>query len=253
MTMQVTARHLIHRTAKEVVRHALTRLAMHRLVDSVRSAKGFSVGHFRNGTLAARFGEIYDVGLWTGGTGDVPLSGTGSTLAATRSVREGLPSLLRAIGAETLLDVGCGDLTWMSAIDLGIDYIGVDVVESVVRRNIEMHGSARRRFYCRDAMIGDLPDADTVLCREVLFHLGFAEIAAVLRNVGAKRRRWLIATTDASTLFNADIRCGDYRVLNLRLAPFRFPEPDHWLDDSAQIPGRRLAVWSFDRLPACGR
>ncbi|MGP9814530.1 class I SAM-dependent methyltransferase [Rhodopseudomonas sp. NSM] len=247
--MQVKATHLIERTAKEIVRHALTRLALHGIVDGIRSAKGFSVGHYRSGSLAARFGEIYEVGLWTGGTGDVPLSGTGSTLAATRSIREGLPALLQKIGAEALLDVGCGDLTWMSTIDLGIDYVGVDVVESVVRRNIEAYGSERRRFLCRDAMTGDLPEADTVLCREVLFHLGFAEIAAVLRNIASKPRRWLIATTDASTLFNADIRCGDYRVLNLRLSPFGFPEPDHWIDDSAQIPGRRLAVWSFDRLP----
>jgi hypothetical protein len=248
--MPVKTSHLIRRTTKEVVRHAFTCLALHGVVDRIRKVKGFPVEHLRGDSLASRFGEIYDIGAWTAGRNDIPLSGSGSSLETTRSVREGLPVMLERIGAHSLIDVGCGDLTWMSTIDLGVDYIGVDVVPSVVQRNAEAHGSARRRFLCRDALSDDLPDADTVLCREVLFHLGFDEIAALLRNVASKPRRWLIATTDASTWFNADIRCGDYRVLNLQLPPFRFPAPDYTIDDSAQIPGRQLAVWAFDRLPA---
>jgi hypothetical protein len=247
--MPVKTSHIIKRTAKEVVRHMATGLALHGVVDGVRKMKGYHVGHLQGGSLANRFGDIYEAGVWTVGSNDVPLSGCGSSLPATKSVRESLPGFLRKIGSRSLVDVGCGDLTWMSTIDLPVDYVGVDVVPGVIQRNTAAYGSDRRRFLCLDALIDDLPDGDTVLCREVLFHLGFSEIAALLRNVSRKPRRWFIATTDASTWFNADIRCGDYRVLNLRLRPFRFPAPDYAIDDSVKIPGRQLAIWNFDRLP----
>ena len=93
-----------------------------------------------------------------------------------------------------------------------------------------------------------MPDADTILCREILFHLSFEDIHQLLRNFARKPRAWLIATTDIMTFFNADIRSGDFRILNLRRGPFKFPEPDFVIDDSGLIPGRQLGIWRFDRL-----
>jgi hypothetical protein len=238
-----------NRTARELVRHAAMRLGLNAFVDKIRWAKGIPVEHLQGGSIASRFVNIYDKGIWAHGLTNVPLSGTGSALAMTKELREKLPEALRAIGCETLIDAGCGDLTWMGSIDLAVDYIGIDVVPSVIQANAEKYASDRRRFLCVDAIKDDLPGGDTVLCREVLFHLSFADIHTLLRNLARKPRRWLIATTDSATWFNADIRTGDYRMLNLRRAPFRFPEPDLAIDDAEQIEGRQLGVWGFDRLP----
>lgn len=158
-------------------------------------------------------------------------------------MRDALPALLDELGAEVMLDVGCGDLTWMRATQIRQQYIGVDIVPAVIEANRLHFASERRRWELCDAVEAELPDADVVFCREMLFHLGFADAMAVLRNVLSKPRRWLILTTNSSTLFNSDIQSGDYRPLNLERAPFRLPPPQGLISDDRVAAGRRLGVW----------
>jgi hypothetical protein len=218
------------------------------MIDAVRKARGIRVDYLKGGSLADRFSATYDQEIWTLGQSDTPLSGAGSSFRVTSGIRENLPDILAQIGCRTMLDVGCGDLTWMSTIDIPAYYIGIDVVQSVIERNIALHANAHREFRCVDAINEEIPDADTILCREILFHLSFKDIHHLLRNFAKKPRTWLIATTDIMTFFNADIRSGDFRILNLRRSPFKFPEPDFVIDDSGLICGRQLGIWRFDRL-----
>ena len=238
----------INRTTKEIARHLATRLHFSKLIDAVRKARGIRVDYLKGGPLADRFSVTYDKKIWTLGRSDTPLSGAGSSLSVTSGIRANLPSALAQIGCRTMLDVGCGDLTWMSTIDIPADYIGIDVVQSVIERNITLHANTRREFRCMDAINEEIPDADTILCREILFHLSFEDIRHLLCNFAKKPRNWLIATTDIMTFFNADIRTGDFRILNLRRSPFKFPDPDFVVDDSGLIHGRQLGIWRFGRL-----
>jgi len=238
----------INRTTKEIARHLATRLHLNKVIDAVRTARGIRVDYLRGGPLADRFSATYDKKIWTLGRSDTPLSGAGSSLRVTSGIRENLPRVLAQIGCRTMLDVGCGDLTWMSTIDIPADYIGIDVVQSVIERNIALHANTRREFRCVDAINEEIPDADTILCREILFHLSFKDIRHLLCNFAKKPRNWLIATTDIMTFFNADIRTGDFRILNLRRSPFKFPDPDFVVDDSGLIQGRQLGIWRFGRL-----
>jgi hypothetical protein len=238
---------IVKTTAKEVVRDVITRLELHGILDRMRKARGICVDHLYSQSVALRFTGIYDTKAWTHGDAGTPLSGTGSSLQATTVIRENLPRILQDINARCLIDIGCGDLVWMSTVHLSVDYVGVDVVPSVIRQNTEKYASDTRRFVCLDALVDDLPDGDTVLCREILFHLSFSDIGKLLGNLRRKPRRWLIATTDESTWFNADIRSGDYRVLNLRKRPIRFPKPAFVIEDSHLMEGRGLAVWEFDK------
>src|SRR5438552_18629022 len=94
--------------------------------------------------LQERFARIYSTNLWSDpGTG----SGVGSGLEATRVVRAELPKALRKLKARVLLDVPCGDFSWMGHVDLGgIEYIGGDIVPSVVEENRRRHSVESRRF-----------------------------------------------------------------------------------------------------------
>jgi SAM-dependent methyltransferase len=203
--------------------------------------------YMNDSKVRSRFEAIYERGIWQLGRDDLPTSGDGSTLNATARLRASLPSLLDRIDAKILLDVGCGDFTWMRETFLSQNYVGIDIVRSVIEKN-QSFASATRAFICLDALEDDLPDADTVLCREVLFHLSLADGKRALANILRRRRQWLIVTTDTDTMFNADIRTGDYRRLNLRCAPFRFPNPDYVLDDSTVTVGRQIGVWRAGRI-----
>ena len=87
-------------------------------------------------------------------------------------------------GVRRLVDLGCGDFEVGSSLAAMVeDYTGVDVAGSVIAANRSRYASEHRRFFRLDLTTGSLPSGDAAVLRQVLQHLGNAEIAAVLDNV----------------------------------------------------------------------
>jgi SAM-dependent methyltransferase len=193
------------------------------------------------------FGEIYRNNLWKC---DESVSGAGSTLAFSAAIRQQLPGILAELGAESLLDAGCGDFNWLSTVDLRrVHYLGIDVVEELIRRNIELYASAERIFMVADITRDRLPAADAVLCRHCLIHLSNRQIKLALRNLAASGAKYLLATTSPSLTSNKDIWPGSFRPVNLSIAPFNLPQPERLLIDlrlDAESP--ELGLWRFAEL-----
>ncbi len=80
-------------------------------------------------SLKERFTRIHAINLW-GAEGSV--SGLGSEPEATRTLRTDLATLLRDLGAGSLLDAPCGDASWIHGTDLGLPYHGVDIVPDLI-------------------------------------------------------------------------------------------------------------------------
>ena len=239
----------VGRTAKELVRHVIFRSRLNGALIALRAKRGQDLDHLRADGLGERFAAIYRNRVWLNGRSSGSLSGLGSELGATNSIRQHLPRLFRDLDVKTLLDIGCGDFNWLQAVPLDCDYVGIDVVGRVIELDTRDFGSPRRVFHALDATRDALPPADTALCREVLFHLSFDDIRALIRNVARSGVTTLIATNDANTAINSDILSGDFRMLNLRRPPFRFPRPGVCIPDDGVSPGRVLAVWRIADLP----
>lgn len=220
----------LKRTAKEAARHFLYRLGLWRR----RQIAGDRREHFE---------AIYDDKVWSYGRDDIPLSGEGSSLGATQILCDALPRLLQEMEARRILDVGCGDFTWMRSVELPCHYIGVDLVPSVIDANRSQFASQSREFRLCDAVQDPLPAADVVLCREMLFHLSFSDALAALQNMLATGCTHLLLTSDRGTSFNSDIESGDFRLLNLQKRPLSFPDPTGEIEDSAVCRGRFIGIW----------
>lgn len=238
----------VERTIKQLVRHLMIRSGLVRLHIQMRKARKQNVDHLLCASMAERFSAVYRNGVWLEGRPSGSRSGRGSELESTESIRRRIPELLESIGSRTLLDVGCGDFNWMKEVPLPCRYVGVDIVGDVIEANASLYGSARRSFQVLDATSGPLPPADTVLCREVLFHLSFRDIGRLIENVRNSGAAFLIATNDDALKLNADAISGDFRLLNLRKAPFFFGEPLLSIPDGGVDPDRVLAVWSVSAL-----
>jgi hypothetical protein len=175
------------RTTKEAVRHLFHRAGYRRRLPHLQDDRRRS------------FAAIYDQGAWRHGDESVPPSGHGSSIGATEGVRGALPGLLETIGTKTLLDLGCGDFTWMQTVRLPCNYIGVDIVPSVIEQNRRNFASPQREFEVLDFVVEVPPKADTVLSREVLFHLSLDDGLAGLRNALATGCTHLLLTSDRGT------------------------------------------------------
>ena len=199
--------------------------------------------------MTDRFAAIYQNRVWLNGAESGTLSGLGSEIARTHNIREQLPRLLAEMGTETLVDVGCGDFNWMKEIQLPCAYIGVDVVPEVIEANKAKYESDSRKFYLLDATSQPVPQGDTVLCREILIHLSFADTARVIENIRRSGAVFFMASNETGATYNHDILSGGHRPLNLLVAPFFFPPPNFTIAEASQGSDRWLSVWRTADLP----
>jgi hypothetical protein len=152
-------------------------------------------------------------------------SGPGSDLEQTRIISREIPSLLRELGVSSMLDAPCGDLHWMSHVDLdGVQYIGADVVAGLVRAGTENFGRMGS-FLHLDITRDRLPEVELIFCRDCLVHLSFRRAMAAVANFRASGARYLLTTTFPGTERNEDIPTGGWRPLNLSMKPFDLGSP----------------------------
>lgn len=175
------------------------------------------------------------------------VSGQGSTLFYTETLRKALPMVLRGLKVKRLLDAPCGDFNWMRHVDLdAIQYMGLDIVEKVVEHNQTNYTSPSHTFAQADITKDRLPDADLMLCRDCLMHLPYKYCWDFLENFADSRISYLLTTTHANPR-NQDIeRAGGFHLLNLRMPPFAFPDSPVLLHDwirGARWPERYLGLW----------
>jgi 2-polyprenyl-3-methyl-5-hydroxy-6-metoxy-1,4-benzoquinol methylase len=232
---------------KEVARHVLHMAGLTRLVHRRRAARGFHTERYLRDNAAETFRANYQIGGWVHSEGQESRSGIGSSAAVTTGLIERIGAIMKHLGAQSLVDVGCGDWNWMKRGRLDFAYTGIDVVPEVIEEN-QQHARPGVRFTVCNAIEGPIPTADVALCREVLFHLSFADARAVVKNIKAAAH-FLLATTDLDIWFNSDIQTGDFRRINLLRRPFRFPTPLGLVPDRGLIRARYLAVWETASLP----
>lgn len=203
--------------------------------------------------LAARFERILHTNLWGAATS---VSGLGSEDPATAAIREALPPLLRRLGVRTLLDAPCGDAGWIGRCALGVDYVGVDIVPSLIATNNRRAGQGELagRFVMADITADQLPRADLILCRDCLVHLSFQNIHRAIGRFRASGARFLLATTFPDWRDNHDCEDGDWRALNLTRAPFDWPAPLEMINERCDEGGggwqdKSLGLWRLADLP----
>ena len=179
------------------------------------------------------FTRLYKRNIW--GSNET-VSGPGSELSYTECLRRHLPRLLSQYRVTRILDAPCGDFNWMRQVvpDLGIEYIGGDIVQEIVVRNQQEFGTKGVSFRHLDIVRDPLPASELMMVRDCLFHLSYRDIFGFLVNFSRSDIGLLLTTTHLpDDGENRDIRTGDVRSIHLFSPPFCFP----------QSPLQRLSDW----------
>jgi SAM-dependent methyltransferase len=139
------------------------------------------------------FTRVYEAGYW--GRSDEPgegyYSGHGSHMGySVTPYVSAVCGFLQSFGEKPdVVDLGCGDFNIGSRIRPYCGkYVGVDVVEGLVKRNIEKYGNANVDFRAIDITNEDLPKGDVVFIRQVLQHLSNSEIEKVVAKLPTSYR-----------------------------------------------------------------
>lgn len=199
-------------------------------------------------TVAAAFRRHFERRDWLE---PETVSGRGSALAATATIRAALPQLFAELGVRSLLDAGCGDFYWFRTLEVPLErYVGVEVVPELAAQNQARFGDAVRSFVALDILRDPLPAVDLILCRDCLVHLKNHQVHQALRNFRKSGARYLLATTFTGEHPNHDIPLGGWRPLNLERAPFNLGPPQRLISegDSVEDPAFRdksLGLWQL--------
>jgi len=180
------------------------------------------------------------------------VSGTGSSLAATQSIRAALPLLLSDLNVRAILDIPCGDYNWAREIDwTPFKYIGADIVPDLVNRNRTLYASNGVEFQTIDILTDQLPRCDLILCRDLFIHFPNDSIQAALQKIRLSGAQYLLTTQYEGVHANRDIALGSFRPVNLMCHPFSLPEPERTIsdDDYLKLWGRTLALWRVENIP----
>jgi hypothetical protein len=197
------------------------------------------------------FEDIYSKNRWADRQS---LSGSGSSLMQTAEVRTALPVLVEEFGIRRMLDVPCGDFSWMSQVDLTIDYTGGDIVGELIKLNQQKYSQHNRRFLKIDILNDALPEADLLLCRDCLVHFSYRHIFQALRNIRSSKCTYVLLTTFTRRENNRDVTTGAWRALNLQAAPFHFPTPiamidEKCMEDNGAYLDKHLGLWKVSEIP----
>jgi SAM-dependent methyltransferase len=196
----------------------------------------------------SRFTDIAEGG---GFGNSASISGVGSALEATEALRDLLPKLFERLKINSFLDIPCGDFYWMQHVNLkNVEYIGVDIVKSIIDANNLKFGQPDRRFIVGDLCVGNLPRVDLVLSRDCMIHLRLREIKAALRNLKASGSRLFLMSTYPSVRLNPEIDPRLCRNVNLEIPPFNLPRPvEIFYEGDGCNEGKALGLWRNSDLP----
>jgi SAM-dependent methyltransferase len=179
----------------------------------------FAIDAVNQQRLTSTFNRIYAEGTW-GTVAGRGTSGTGSTLAITEEYRTYVEDFIKTHSVTSVVDAGCGDWSFSSAITWGdASYLGVDIASDVIATVRSKHEKGKIRFQVGD-ITDELPAADLLISKDVLQHLSNTLVHKFIRNNLRKGKyKWVILTNDRGSR-NSDIASGGYRAIDLAAPPF---------------------------------
>lgn len=166
------------------------------------------------------FNDLYNKGHWGRDAEGRCNCGPGSSLEATKDYRAFVEEFMRRHEVRSVVDAGCGDWTFSSAMDWShVSYLGVDIASDVVDTLKKKYSRPNVSFMVGD-ITDELPAADLLLCKDVLEHLPSDMILKFISsNLKKGRYKWAIITNDRGR-DNHDIKPGEHRLIDLTVAPF---------------------------------
>ena len=173
------------------------------------------------------FENIYKNKIWNNGNDEIPLSGPGSSLINTKNCSELLDNFIYLNNCETILDLGCGDLTWISKTkffnDNNIEYTGIDIVENLI--NIHTKKYFNKKFYCYDItqLNININFNSLIIIRDVLFHLYNDQILKIFNNIKNKFN-FIVITSCKNTVNNDNFNEYYFSEKNINIEPFNISQ-----------------------------
>ena len=207
---------------------------------------------FKNMGIREVFTTIYNTNNWKSRES---ISGMGSEIKQTETLIKDLEKLLNDLNTTSLLDIPCGDFSWMQKLDLSkIHYTGADIVEDLIEKNKEKYkDKSNFEFKVLNLINDHLPENDIIIVRDCFVHFSFADIFKALENIRSSGCKYLLTTTFPKHRVNFNITTGEWRTINLQEKPFNFRPPklvinENCTEQNGKYNDKSMALWEIHEI-----
>lgn len=217
----------------------------------IKYYKRIKASKYNNLKTEEVFNKIYKNNEWKSSES---VSGLGSELEQTKTLRAGLEKLLEEMNISSLLDIPCGDFKWMQKVNLSsVHYTGADIVSEIIEANKKSYQKSGIEFKVLNLIDDPLSKTDLIIIRDCLVHLSYEDIFAAIKNIKSSGSKYVLTTTFVNRKSNYDIVTGDWRTLNLQKKPFNFPEPlliinEKCTEANGAYKDKSMALWEIERI-----
>ena len=163
-------------------------------------------------------------------------SGLGSDLNITKQLINDLNIFLKNNQINSILDIACGDFIWMNKLisnNKHINYLGLEIVESIVKKNIKIFSNHKVKFICSDVINEDLPqNYDFILVRDFLIHIKNIDIINLIEKIKKSNCKYFAVNNFPNIKSNEEIKgYGHHRYVNIEIPPFNLINVFKVIDD----------------------
>lgn len=186
-----------------------------------------------------RFTQIYKEHHWDVG------SGRGSKPQNAIEYIALLQTYYNDPSYRSYVDLGCGDWQIMEHINIPSNkqYLGYDIVETVIAENRQKHTKTNVSFEVIENF-DDIKPADLLIVKDVLQHWSIADVQQFINVVLPRFKAALITNCiSAAAPINQDIITGRYTAIDLAQPPYNMQTLQTIMDYSKGGDFKRVYLW----------
>lgn len=204
-------------------------------------------------------------------SGNETPNGPGSSIDATKDIRNNLPKIFEKFNIKSMIDAPCGDWNWMQKIKLkDVKYYGYDIMPEYINDNKERFENNNVKFEVKDVVEEDLGvSVDLIMCRDFVMHLKWDKVKETILNFKKSKSKYLLITNFSNHESHSDnfhiethpsavnLEIKDYngvtpwgwKPTNLILEPFNFPKPIYeFVENHENCGGRSMCLWNLEDI-----
>ena len=125
------------------------------------------------------------------------------------NVINNLDIFIKKNNIKSILDMPCGDFSWMQNLvkkNIDINYTGYDIVKDIIGRNNKKYSSNKINFFCRDIVNEKTFDNfDLIFIRDFFIHIDNESINRILINIKNSKVKFLACSNNNNESFNNDV------------------------------------------------
>lgn len=176
----------------------------------------------------------------------------------TAYLRYELKNIIKKYNIKSILDCGCGDFIWMNKLSkILIKYMGIDTNKEIINKNKKLYDQDKFDFECHDITNTSISKYDLIICKDILNTFSYQNTFDFIKNVKKSKSKYILISTFGDSI-NKNISTGDNYNINLKLYPFKFPDPIFTINEKGTMAKNDnnnnsvpyyLCVYQVNQLP----